>query len=40
MILIGLWQCSGGGDRGSTRKIHWLSWDKLCVPKSEGGLGF
>ncbi|KAL0410940.1 UNVERIFIED_CONTAM: putative mitochondrial protein [Sesamum latifolium] len=21
------------------RKIHWLSWDKLCVMKKEGGLG-
>ncbi|KAL0416309.1 UNVERIFIED_CONTAM: putative mitochondrial protein [Sesamum latifolium] len=22
------------------RRIHWLAWDKLCVGKEEGGLGF
>ncbi|XP_013589702.1 PREDICTED: uncharacterized protein LOC106298169 [Brassica oleracea var. oleracea] len=22
------------------RKIHWLSWNKLCLPRQEGGLGF
>ncbi|XP_031099874.1 uncharacterized protein LOC116004082 [Ipomoea triloba] len=25
-----------GGDRG----IHWNAWDRLCVPKKYGGLGF
>ncbi|XP_031116700.1 uncharacterized protein LOC116020363 [Ipomoea triloba] len=25
-----------GGDRG----IHWKAWDRLCVPKKYGGLGF
>ena len=25
---------------GSTRGLHWKSWDKVCVSKEEGGLGF
>ncbi|XP_024200533.1 uncharacterized mitochondrial protein AtMg00310-like [Rosa chinensis] len=28
----------GGSD--SNRKIHWRSWDRMCLSKSEGGLGF
>ncbi|XP_024156142.1 uncharacterized protein LOC112164137 [Rosa chinensis] len=28
------------GDSEKGRKIHWLAWDKMCVPKEEGGLGF
>ncbi|XP_019199805.1 PREDICTED: uncharacterized protein LOC109193404 [Ipomoea nil] len=27
-------------DSGIDRRIHWKAWDKLCVPKKYGGLGF
>ena len=25
---------------GSTKGMHWKSWDKICVSKEEGGIGF
>ena len=28
------------GYKGEARKIHWVGWNKLCLPKSQGGLGF
>ncbi|XP_019154304.1 PREDICTED: uncharacterized protein LOC109150749 [Ipomoea nil] len=27
-------------DSGTDRRIHWKAWDKLCVPKKYGRLGF
>lgn len=28
------------GSNSTSRKIHWCKWDKLCLPKSLGGLNF
>ena len=29
---------SGGNEK--ERKIHWMSWERLCTSKAEGGMGF
>lgn len=29
-----------GSKRRNERKIHWMSWDRLCAPKMQGGLSF
>ena len=28
------------GQTGSKKKIAWLNWDIMCLPKNRGGLGF
>ena len=28
------------GARNNNRGLHWVAWDKICVPMEEGGLGF
>lgn len=28
------------GNMGQKRKIHWKSWEALCISKGDGGLGF
>ena len=28
------------GQKQDEKKMAWLSWDKLCSPKADGGLGF
>ena len=28
------------GQKSNERRIAWMSWEKLCLPKAEGGLGF
>ncbi|CAN0826562.1 Uncharacterized mitochondrial protein AtMg00310 [Linum grandiflorum] len=28
------------GRRNEDQKTHWLTWERLCQPKAEGGLGF
>lgn len=35
LIASFLWN----GDEGE-RKLHWWSWERLCIPKCEGRLGF
>jgi len=33
--------CFWWGNGGSSRRgIHWLSWDKLTIHKTKGGMGF
>nr|WMB96745.1 hypothetical protein [Solanum melongena] len=34
MIISFLW-----GEMNGTRKLHELSWDQVCLPKDQGGLG-
>ena len=40
MKLKNLFVAFWWGQRGECRKIHWVKWEKMCEPKSEGGLGF
>ncbi|XP_043717635.1 uncharacterized protein LOC122665544 [Telopea speciosissima] len=28
------------GDSEENKRVHWMSWQRLCKPKSRGGLGF
>jgi hypothetical protein len=28
------------GSTDTQRKLHWMAWWKMCIPKSEGGMGF
>jgi hypothetical protein len=36
MINSFWWGCSGSSNRG----IHWMSWERLAMHKSHGGMGF
>jgi hypothetical protein len=28
------------GAADGQRKVHWIAWDKMCVSKARGGMGF
>lgn len=28
------------GQKDKERKVHWISWNRMCIPKSHEGLGF
>ena len=38
--LIGMIRNFWWGQKQDEKKMAWLSWDKLCSPKADGGLGF
>ena len=35
IIIIIIW-----GQRGEGRKVHWIKWEELCKPKTQGGMRF
>ncbi|XP_019173808.1 PREDICTED: uncharacterized protein LOC109169381 [Ipomoea nil] len=37
---IGSWNKKLLSQAGTNRGIHWKAWDRLCIPKKYGGLGF
>lgn len=38
--INGMMQCFWWGHKKNTSKIHWMSWERMGVAKSNGGMGF
>ena len=38
--LIGMVNQFWWGQRKDERKLAWMSWENMCLPKEKGGMGF
>ena len=38
--LTGIVQQFWWGQRKDERKLAWMSWENMCLPKEKGGMGF